>query len=142
MALSVKARHTAGIVIHQDTAVPDIATLISKLEQFRDERDWRQFHTLKDLAISVSLEAAELLELTQWKDEAELARLKQDPAFRQRLREECADVFLYLLLVAGEGGFDLLQAAEDKIAMNAQKYPVDQARGSARKYTALDGDPA
>ncbi|HEY8605932.1 MAG TPA: nucleotide pyrophosphohydrolase [Noviherbaspirillum sp.] len=122
--------------------MPDIATLISKLEQFRDERDWRQFHTLKDLAISVSLEAAELLELTQWKDEAELARLKQDPAFRQRLREECADVFLYLLLVAGEGGFDLLQAAEDKIAMNAQKYPVDQARGSARKYTALDGDPA
>ena len=117
----------------------DIDTIRRQLEQFRDERDWRQFHTLKDLIISVNLEAAELLELTQWKSENELARLRDDPAFGERLREECADVFLYLLLVAGEAGFDLLQAAQDKIRKNALKYPVEQAYGSARKYTELDG---
>lgn len=116
----------------------DIDTIRRRLEAFRDERDWRQFHTLKDLIISVNLEAAELLELTQWKSQAELAALQQDAAFRERLREECADVFLYLLLVAGEGGFDLLRAAADKIDKNARKYPVEQARGSARKYTDLD----
>lgn len=115
----------------------DIDTLRRRLEAFRDERDWRQFHTLKDLIISVNLEAAELLELTQWKNEDELSRLRHDPAFRERLREECADVFLYLLLVAGEAGFDLLQAASDKIEKNAVKYPVERVRGSARKYTEL-----
>lgn len=115
----------------------DIDTLRRRLEAFRDERDWRQFHTLKDLIISVNLEAAELLELTQWKNEDELSRLRHDPAFRERLREECADVFLYLLLVAGEAGFDLLQAAADKIEKNAVKYPVERVRGSARKYTEL-----
>lgn len=119
---------------------PDLDTIRRRLENFRDERDWRQFHTLKDLIISVNLEAAELLELTQWKSEDELTRLAEDPAFRERLREECADVFLYLLLVAGEAGFDLLQAASDKIDRNAVKYPVAQARGSARKYTELKGD--
>lgn len=119
---------------------PDLDTIRRRLETFRDERDWRQFHTLKDLIISVNLEAAELLELTQWKSEDELTRLAGDPAFRERLREECADVFLYLLLVAGEAGFDLLQAASDKIDRNAVKYPVAQARGSARKYTELKGD--
>lgn len=115
----------------------DIDTLRRRLEAFRDERDWRQFHTLKDLIISVNIEAAELLELTQWKNEDELSRLRHDPAFRERLREECADVFLYLLLVAGEAGFDLLQAAADKIEKNAVKYPVERVRGSARKYTEL-----
>lgn len=119
---------------------PDLDTIRRRLETFRDERDWRQFHTLKDLIISVNLEAAELLELTQWKSEDELRRLAEDPAFRECLREECADVFLYLLLVAGEAGFDLLQAASDKIDRNAVKYPVAQARGSARKYTELNGD--
>lgn len=119
---------------------PDIDTIRRRLETFRDERDWRQFHTLKDLIISVNLEAAELLELTQWKSDAELHRLKHDPAYRERLREECADVFLYLLLVAGEAGFDLLEAASDKIDKNALKYPAEQARGSARKYTELERD--
>jgi NTP pyrophosphatase (non-canonical NTP hydrolase) len=141
MALSAKPRHT-GAIQQKESAMPDldIDTIRRQLEAFRDARDWRQFHTLKDLIISVNLEAAELLELTQWKSEAELTGLQQDPAFRERLREECADVFLYLLLVAGESGFDLLRAAADKIEKNALKYPVEQSRGSARKYTELEGD--
>lgn len=117
----------------------DLNALRDALLQFRDERNWEQFHTLKNLIISVSLEASELLELTQWKTDEELARLKTDDSFQQHLRDECADVLLYLLLVANEGGFDLLKAAQEKINKNAQRYPVEQAYGSARKYTALGG---
>ena len=118
----------------------DLDSVRQQLFQFRDERNWQQFHKLKDLIISLSLESAELLELTQWKSNEELATLKADGTFQQALREECADVFLYLLLIANEGGFDLLQAAEDKIRKNAERYPVDQAYGSAKKYTELKQD--
>lgn len=102
----------------------DLATLTALQLRFRDERNWKQFHTLKDLIVSLNLEAAEVLELTQWKTDAALEQLKADPAFRTRLGEECADVLLYLVLVAEAGGIDLMQAAQDKIAKNAQKYPV------------------
>jgi NTP pyrophosphatase (non-canonical NTP hydrolase) len=115
----------------------DIATIQKLLFKFRDDRNWQQFHTLKNLLISLNLEAAELLELTQWKSDEEIASLRSDAAFQQALKDECADVFLYLLLIANEGGFDLLQAAQDKIDKNAQRYPVEQAYGSAKKYTEL-----
>lgn len=116
----------------------DITTLTTLLLQFRDERNWRQFHTLKNLIISLNLEASELLALTQWKTDEELAALKQDGTFQQALKDECADVLLYLLMIANEGGIDLMQAAEEKIKKNAARYPVDQSYGSARKYTDLD----
>lgn len=112
-------------------------TVKRQLLAFRDERDWKQFHTLKNLIVSLSLESAELLELTQWKTDAQLDALKSDPKFREALRDECADVLLYLLLVAEEGGIDLLDAAQAKIAKNALRYPVAQAFGSAAKYTEL-----
>ena len=113
----------------------DLTCLRQALLRFRDERDWKQFHTLKNLIVSLNLEAAELLELTQWKTDADMLRLQQDPAFRERLQDECADVLLYLLLVAEEAGIDLLDAAQRKIDKNARRYPVELARGSARKYT-------
>lgn len=115
----------------------DIDAIRKQLLQFRDERNWKQFHTLKNLIISLNLESAELLELTQWKSDDELAALKSDERFRQALKDECADVLLYLLLVAENSGIDLLQAAEEKIRKNAERYPVDQSYGSAEKYTAL-----
>lgn len=122
----------------------DINTVKDLLLQFRDARNWRQFHTLKNLIISLNLEAAELLELTQWKRDEELAALKSDGEFRQALKDECADVFLYLLLIADDAGIDLIEAAQEKIKKNAVRYPVDQTYGSARKYTKLnqagDGD--
>lgn len=117
----------------------DLDTIKQLLFSFRDERDWQQFHTLKDLIISLNLEAAELLELTQWKTDAQLTQLTSDSGFQEQLRDECADVLLYLLLVADAGGIDLLQAAREKIAKNALRYPVEQARGSAVKYTELEG---
>ncbi|RJF97309.1 nucleotide pyrophosphohydrolase [Noviherbaspirillum saxi] len=115
----------------------DLASIHQLLIRFRDERNWQQFHTLKDLIISLNLESAELLELTQWKSDAMLGQLASDPAFQEKLADECADVLLYLLLIAGEGGIDLLQAAENKIKKNAEKYPVAQSYGSAKKYTEL-----
>lgn len=115
----------------------DITTLTKQLLQFRDERNWRQFHTLKNLIISLNLEAAELLELTQWKTDEELAASKANSEFQQALKDECADVLLYLLLIAEESGIDLLQAAQQKIGKNAARYPVAQSYGSSKKYTKL-----
>ncbi len=116
----------------------DFDTIKQQLIAFRDDRNWQQFHTLKNLIISLNLEAAELLELTQWKSDEELARLTPDRRFQEQLRDECADVLLYLLLIAGEGGFDLLQAAQEKLKKNAARYPVGQSYGSAKKYTELN----
>jgi NTP pyrophosphatase (non-canonical NTP hydrolase) len=120
------------------TATTDFATLKTALLKFRDDRNWKQFHTLKNLIISLNLESAELLELTQWKTDDELAALQSDHGFRQALKDECADVLLYLLLVANEAGIDLLDAAAEKLKKNAVSYPVDQAYGSAEKYTRLN----
>ena len=114
---------------------PTFAELTDRLVAFRDARDWRRFHSLKNLMLSVSLESAELLELAQWRDEDAVEALIDDPAFRARLAEECADVLLYLLLIAERAGFDLDAAAMEKIEVNARKYPVEKARGNARKYT-------
>lgn len=116
----------------------DLDALTSALNRFRDERNWRQFHTLKNLIISLNLESAELLELTQWKTDDELAQLKSDSRFQEQLRDECADVLLYLLLIADDGGFDLVRAAQEKLAKNAVRYPVEQAYGSAKKYSELN----
>ena len=126
----------------QALLMTELASLTAKLLAFRDERNWKQFHTLKDLIISLNLEAAELLELTQWKPDAELARLKSDERFRECLRDECADVLLYLLLIAEDAGIDLVQAAESKLVKNAAKYPVDRFYGSAKKYSENDESPA
>lgn len=112
----------------------DNEKLAMTLRSFAAERDWDQFHTPKNLATSISLEAAELLELFQWsrgqKDWDEIA----DPALRARIEEELADILLYLIRFADKAGMDLQTIAERKIASNAKKYPSDRFRGSDRKY--------
>ncbi len=115
----------------------DIKELTTALLAFRDERDWRQFHSLRNLITSLNLEAAELLELTQWKTDAEVEALPAEPAAHEALRDECADILLYLLLIADTAGIDLADAARAKLAKNALKYPVEKARGSRAKYTEL-----
>lgn len=116
----------------------NIQALTQALMTFRDARDWSQFHTLRNLIVSLNLEAAELLELTQWKNDEEIASLPEDEKRMEALQDECADILLYLLLIAEKTNFDLLRAAELKLEKNAQKYPVDKCRGSSRKYTELD----
>lgn len=115
----------------------DIQRLTAAICAFRDERDWRQFHSLRQLIVSLNLEASELLELTQWKTDAEIDALPQDLAAAENLRDECADILYYLLLIADTAGFDLLEAARVKLLKNAAKYPVEKARGSRAKYTEL-----
>ena len=115
----------------------DLQDLTDKLLAFRDARDWRQFHSLKNLILSLNLEAAELLELTQWKSEDQIEALIGEREFTARAEEECADVLLYLLLIAERAGIDLVAAAHRKIEKNGQKYPVEKARGNARKYSDL-----
>jgi len=115
----------------------DFSALTAAILEFRNARDWRQFHTLRNLIVSLNLEAGELLELTQWKSDAEIDALPSDEKSAEALRDECADILLYLLLIADKAGIDLAAAAREKLAKNAVKYPVDKAFGSRAKYTEL-----
>lgn len=105
---------------------------IQRVLKFRDDRDWKQFHTPKDLAISMSLEAAEVLELFQWSGTDLDCAAKRD-----RLREELADVLSYCILMADVCGLDLDEIMNEKVSKNEAKYPVEKARGNAAKYTEL-----
>jgi len=115
----------------------DLQALTQALLKFRDERNWSQFHTLRNLIVSLNLEAAELLELTQWKSDAEMAALTNDSKKTEALQDECADILLYLLLIAEKAGFGLAEAAERKLEKNALKYPIAKCFGSSAKYTDL-----
>lgn len=115
----------------------DLEQLQAAVTAFRDERNWQQFHSLRNLMVSLNLEAAELLELTQWKNDAEIAAIPLEPASREALADECADILLYLLLIADAAGLDLAEAARAKLQKNAEKYPVAASFGSRSKYTEL-----
>ena len=108
---------------------------IERIRKFRDDRDWKQFHNPKDLAVSISIEAAELLELFQCQTGEESARFAAEN--RERVSEEIADVAIYLVELADITGIDLAQAIEAKLEKNASKYPVDKSRGRSTKYTDL-----
>ncbi|MEX3814022.1 nucleotide pyrophosphohydrolase [Paraburkholderia sp. BR13439] len=114
-----------------------IDELLKQLLAFRDARDWRQFHTLRNLIVSTGIEAGELLETIQWKSDAQIDTLLSDPEQSTNLRHECADVFMYLLLVTHTAGFDLVDAAAEKLQLNEARYPVDKAKGTAAKYSEL-----
>ena len=105
------------------------------LRQFADDRDWDQYHSPKNLASALAVEAAELLERFQWLTEDQSRSLP--PAELAKVREEMADVLNYLVRLADKLDVNLLEAARDKIKVNALKYPVDKSRGSARKYSEL-----
>lgn len=107
---------------------------IDKIKAFRDERDWSQFHNPKDLAISISLEAAELLEVFQWSG-ADLDCTEGDA----RIREELADILSYAILLADRCGIDMDEILREKLQRNAEKYPADLCRGNSSKYTELKG---
>ena len=110
----------------------DIQKLIDLLVEFRDERDWGQFHDSKNLALALSIEAAELNELFLWKKEADAEEVD-----RERLKEELADVLAFALMLAERHQLDVGQIVKDKIIKNAGKYPVEQAKGSSDKYDKL-----
>jgi dCTP diphosphatase len=111
-----------------DTTKPgDLDQLRADLLRFRAERDWEQFHTPRNLAASVVIEAAELLEHFQWQRDGE----SLPEARREAVAKELADILIYMLFLANDLGVDLLAAAREKMAENAERFPVDQARGRA-----------
>jgi len=112
-----------------------LTPLRDALRKFAADRDWDQFHSPKNLASALSVEAAELLERFQWLTEDQSRRLP--PEELRKVREEMADVLNYLVRLADKLDVNLLDAARDKIALNEQKYPVEKARGSVKKYTEL-----
>ncbi len=111
--------------------------LIAEIIKFRDERDWKQFHTPKDLAAAIAIESAELQERFLWKSEAEIANDLALPAKRAKVVEELADVLIFTLLLAERLEVDVEKAVREKLKANAVKYPVAQSKGTAKKYTEL-----
>ena len=107
----------------------DLEELRKAIVQFTQERDWDQFHNGKDLALALSIEAAELTEAFRWKESAEVNV--------EKVKEELADIFNYAILLADKYNLDIRQIVLDKIKRNAEKYPVDKAYGSAKKYNEL-----
>jgi len=107
----------------------DIDEIVKALLEFRNERDWEQFHNPKDLALAINVEAGEMLELFLWK--------KPEDANKDKIREELADVFAFAFLLAEKCGFNVKDIVLEKIKKNAEKYPVDKAKGTAKKYNEL-----
>jgi NTP pyrophosphatase (non-canonical NTP hydrolase) len=112
-----------------------LANLTKATLEFRDEREWAQFHTPKDMAISLCLEAAELLEFMQWKSGDELE--KDLETRRTEVSHELADILYWTLLIAHHLQLDLAQALFEKLELNRKKYPVETARASSKKYTEI-----
>ena len=110
----------------------DWAELTAEVNKFRDDRDWRQFHNEKDLALSIVLEAAELLESFQWRASDEAVAAERD-----HISEELADVLIYCLMLADNLGLDVGEIVRAKLAANGEKYPVEKAAGRKAKYTEL-----
>jgi dCTP diphosphatase len=119
----------------QRASKPPLEELREELRRFAAERDWDQFHFPKNLAIALSVETAELLEHFQWLPDAESASPTAET--RAKIREELADVLLYLVRLADKLDIDLTAAAFEKLAINARKYPIHKARGNSKKYTEL-----
>ncbi|HLT42127.1 MAG TPA: nucleotide pyrophosphohydrolase [Sphingobacteriaceae bacterium] len=104
----------------------DFQALIQQIKTFRDARDWEQFHNSKDLALALSIEASELLELFLWKD--------NEGAKPEKLKEELADILMYAFLLVDKHDLDIKDIIEDKIRRNNEKYPVEKSKGNAKKY--------
>jgi NTP pyrophosphatase (non-canonical NTP hydrolase) len=109
--------------------------LTRQIVAFRDERDWKQFHSPRNLAASISIEAAELLECFQWSSDETIAEDVEKR--RSEIEEEIADVLIYALLLAHDMGVDPAEAVQRKLAANGEKYPAERAKGKREKYTEL-----
>jgi NTP pyrophosphatase (non-canonical NTP hydrolase) len=115
--------------------ISPLQPLVDALRTFAREREWEQFHTPKNLACALSVEAAELLEHFQWLTEAQSQSLSADK--NAQVAAEAADVFLYLLQLCDKLDIDLMAAAQRKLVANGEKYPVDKSRGTSKKYSEL-----
>ena len=113
----------------------ELSNLVGRIKQSREERDWMQFHNHKDMALSISLEAAELLEHFQWKNGEDVHKVAKQN--KEEISDEMADIFLYLLELSDNMDVDLLAAANKKLEKNMVKYPAERFRGISTKYNRL-----
>jgi dCTP diphosphatase len=116
-----------------------LAEIVAAVARFRDDRDWARFHTPKNLAAAIAIEAGEIQERFLWKSDAEVDQDLADAAKKAGVAEEIADVLMFAMLLSDRLGIDLAEAIAAKLVANGKKYPVKLARGSARKYTELGG---
>lgn len=122
--------------MNRGNQVHDLNDLIERIKRFNEERDWAQYHSPKNLSMSLVIEAAELSEIFQWLTEDESRSLNDDRL--ARVEEEVGDVFIYLLAICDKLGIDPLDAAARKLLINAEKYPVEKSSGRSDKYTELN----
>lgn len=112
--------------------------LLKAVIAFRDDRDWAQFHTPRQLCAALSIEAAELQEILLWKDDSNVLASIGEPKTQMRLSHEIADVIIYALLLSHSCGIDPTRAIHEKLEHNAAKYPINKSRGNATKYSDLE----
>ena len=115
----------------------DLNKLYEEIEQFTQERDWDQFHSIKNLSMALTVEASELMEIYQWVSETRSQELHQDPQMKVRIEDEIADIFIYLLRIIRKTDTNLEMAVKNKMRKNRDKYPVELSRGNAKKYDEL-----
>jgi dCTP diphosphatase len=111
----------------------EVEKLLAKINNFSSERDWNQFHSIKNLTMALSVESSELVEIYQWISEEE-SNDKSNEIIKTKAREELADIFIYLLRIAEKLEIDLEEAALQKLDLNEIKYPVDKSKGNSKKY--------
>jgi dCTP diphosphatase len=116
---------------------PELDELMNRIRQFRDERDWDQFHSVKNLSAALTVEAAEVLELTQWHTSDKSIDIQHDSILRGKFESEIADVFIYLLLLCDKMKINPIKSAHKKIISNEQRYPISKAKGVSTKYSDL-----
>lgn len=107
------------------------------IEQFVKERDWEQFHSVKNLTMALNVESAELMEIFQWLSEEKSNNVKSDPKILAKVEDEVADVFVYLMRILNKTEIDLEKAVRNKMKKNADKYPVELSKGNSKKYDEL-----
>lgn len=112
----------------------DLKKLIEEIETFIHERDWDQFHSVKNLSMALTVESSELMELFQWMKEEDSNNIRNNPELFAKVQDETADIFIYLLRIMRKAGVDPETAVRQKMAKNALKYPVEKARGNSKKY--------
>jgi NTP pyrophosphatase (non-canonical NTP hydrolase) len=116
----------------------DFERLLDQIQQFSEERDWAQFHTPKNLILAISAEVGELSEVIQWKSDVEIADYLLTPEGKNRISEEIADIAIYLIRLCQQQGLNFEKILDMKIEANAKKYPIEKAKGNARKYNELE----
>lgn len=115
----------------------DLIKINNEIEKFVKERDWNQFHSVKNLSMALSVESSELLEIFQWMTEEQSEKAKDDPVLKGKIEDELADIFVYLLRIVTKTNVNLEEAVLNKIKKNALKYPVEKAKGNSKKYDEL-----